>query len=110
MRREKHSLADLASISTTTGVHIVSATGFYCESFLSADMRAMSVQKMADFMTEEIVRGSGPSPSASKCGVMYIACSDPLKATERKTLEAAAITHKHTGKYIMPVWHHKIVF
>ncbi len=84
MRREKHSLADLASISTATGVHIVSATGFYCESFLSADMRAMSVQKMADFMTEEIVRGSGPSPSASKCGVMYIACSNPLKATERR--------------------------
>ena len=95
MRREAHDLADLATIATATGLHIVSATGFYSEGFLSAEVKAMSVQAMAEFMMGEIVRGCGRSEF--KCGVMYVACSDPLNETERKALEAAAITHKHTG-------------
>ena len=94
IRREKHSLEDLRRISLATGIHIVSATGFYCESFLPDWAREMSVRGMADFMTEELVNGV----RGIKCGVMYMGCgSYPLKDLDRKALEAAAITHKQTG-------------
>ncbi len=95
MRRANHSFDDLAHISKTTGVHILSTTGFYSESFLSPEVRAMSVQSLAEMMQEEIVMGSGSL--GVKCGMIYISCSDPLKDTEKKTLEAAAITNRETG-------------
>lgn len=95
MRRKEHSLDDLVRISKATGVHIVSTTGFYCESFLTAEQKTLSARSMADFMEEEILRGTGTHKT--KCGVMYIACSDPLKESERRALEAAAITHRETG-------------
>ncbi len=99
MRRENHTLTDLVNISMETGVHIIAATGFYSESFLSAEVRGWSVHDMAEYMTEEIARGS--RHTGVKCGVMYLACTDPLKDTERKTLEAAAITHKQTGMHCL---------
>lgn len=95
IRRPKHSPADLSNISQATGVHIISATGFYCQHFLPDWARILSVQGMADFMMEELLKGVGGS--GVRCGVMYIGCSYPLKETERRALEAAAITHKHTG-------------
>ena len=98
MRREKHSFDDLANISMATGVHIISTTGYYSETFLPPEVKAKSVRSMADFMIKEIVRGSGST--GVKCGVMYVACTDPLQDTEKKALEAAAITHKETGKFV----------
>ncbi len=93
IRRSNHSAADLCSISKSTGVRIISATGFYCDRFLPDWAREMSVRDMVGLMMEE-VQGSGREV---KCGLMYIGCSYPLKETERRALEAAAITHKQTG-------------
>ena len=90
-----HSLEDLRHISMATGVRIVASTGFYSEPFLPPWVHQLSVQDLADFMIGELVKGAGPS--AIKCGMMYIGCSYPLKEVEQRVLEAAAITHRHTG-------------
>lgn len=96
MRRFNHRVADLQSISASTGVHIVAATGFYCNRFLPDWVRESSVRDMAGFMLEELWRGVKGSEGV-RCGVMYIGCSYPLTDTEKKALEAAAIVHKETG-------------
>ena len=93
MRRADHNVADLRSISMATGVNIVAATGFYCDRFLPDWVRGMSVRDMAECMSEEIGRGS----DGIRCGVMYIGCSYPITELEKKSLEAAAITHRETG-------------
>lgn len=94
-RRRNHDPTDLKNISKATGVHIISATGFYCDQLLPEWAKEMSVQDMADFMMREVVTGVGDS--GVKCGVMYIGCSHPLRDTETRALQAAAITHKQTG-------------
>ena len=93
IRRSGHSPTDLKNISMATGVHIISATGFYCNQFLPDWVHGMSVRAMADFMMEELVRGV----DGVRCGVLYIGCSYPLKETEMKALQAAAIVHKEIG-------------
>lgn len=93
IRRAGHTPTDLKNISKATGVHIISATGFYCDGFLPDWAREMSVRAMADFMMEEIVKGV----DGVRCGVMYIGCSYPLKEAEMKALQAAAIVHQETG-------------
>ena len=97
MRRSNHSAADLKHISMATGVHIVAATGFYCDPFLPTWAKNMSVREMADFMLKEVGQGVDGSDGV-KCGVMYIGCSNPLTEVEKRSLEAASITHKETGK------------
>jgi phosphotriesterase-related protein len=96
MRRAGHRVADLKSISESTGVNIVAATGFYCDRFLPDWVRQMSVRDLAGYMSSEVGRGVEGSDGV-KCGVMYIGCSYPLTDLEKRSLEAAAITHKETG-------------
>lgn len=96
VRRDGHSLQDLKGISLATGVHVVASTGFYCDNFLPEWAKELSMRDMLEFMMGEIARGAGSS--GVKCGVMYIGCSHPLRETERRALEAAAIAHKETGK------------
>ena len=95
IRRANHTHEDLVDVATETGVHIISATGFYCGRFLPEWVHSSSVRAMGDHMTSEVVRGVGDS--GVRCGVMYIGCSHPLKEVERKALQAAAITHTETG-------------
>ena len=96
IRRTNHTLSDLASISKATGVHILSATGFYYEKFLPEWALKLTVRDMTDMMMEEVVQGVGEG--GIRCGLMYCGCSYPLKEVEKRTLEAAAIVHKETGE------------
>ena len=99
IRRSNHSPADLVNLSKATGVHIVSATGFYCDKFLPDWVKDLTVRDMTDYMMEEIVNGVGGS--GVKCGVMYVGCSDPTTEVEKRVLEAAAVIHKETGILIV---------
>ncbi len=60
-------------------------------------MRRMDVREMAELMKGEIGGGGG----GVRCGVIYIACSWPLKDSERRALEAAALAQKETGGYLV---------
>ncbi len=93
MRCESYQRHHLTRISKETGVNIIHATGFYWDSFLPERVRAMGVREMKDLMQEEICGGG----REEKCGVIYIGCSWPLRESERRALEAAALTQKETG-------------
>ena len=54
---------------------------------------SLSVREMADMLLGEAVEGVG----GVRCGVMYVACSYPLKDVEKKTLQAAVLAHRDTG-------------
>lgn len=95
MRCDPHRPELLAKISREIDVNIIHATGFYLEGFLPEWAKLLSVREMADHMMTEIRCGVGES--GVRCGVMYIGCSWPLRETERKALQAAAITQKETG-------------
>ena len=57
---------------------------------------------MADFMVGEVVKGVGGS--GVRCGIIgEIGCSWPLGDTERKSLQAAALTQKETGEEMRKV-------
>jgi len=99
IRRLNHSLTDLCNLSLSTKIHVVAATGFYCQHFLPDWAKEMSVREMADFMSRELVVGAGED--GIRCGLMYIGCSDPLQETELRALEAAALTQKETGVLIL---------
>ena len=94
MRRESHTPQDLVDVSRSTGLNIVSATGFYWASLLPEWVWPLTVREMANVLVGEAVEGVG----GVKCGVMYMACSYPLNDIEKKTLQAAVIAHKETGE------------
>ena len=97
MRCDPHRPELLAEMSRDTGVNIVHATGFYLDGFLPEWARLLSIREMADHMIGEISHGVGVR--GVKCGVMYIGCSWPMTETERRALQAAAITQKETGDH-----------
>ena len=86
----------LSQISKSTGVHVISGTAFYVDSFIPQQYRDWSVAEMADFMVKEIVEGVGDE--GIRCGVIgEVGCSYPLTDLEKKSLQAAAIAQKRTG-------------
>ena len=101
MRCDPHKPTHLVQISRSTGVNIVHATGFYIDSMLPEEAKSLTVREMADFMVGEVVRGVGGS--GVRCGVIYTGCSWPLGDTERKSLQAAALTQKETGEEMQKV-------
>ena len=93
MRRKNHAPQDLVEISRLTSLNVVSATGFYWAALLPEWVGSLSVREMADMLLGEAVEGVG----GVRCGVMYVACSYPLKDVEKKTLQAAVLAHRDTG-------------
>ncbi len=93
MRRCNHAPQDLIEISRATSLNIVSATGFYWAKLLPEWVLSLNVRQLADILMREAGQGVG----GVKSGVMYLACSHPLHDMEKKTLQAAVLTHKETG-------------
>jgi len=87
----------LPKLSKESGVHIVAGTAFYVDHLQSEESRTLSIREKADFMVGEIVRGMGGS--GMRCGLIgEIGCSWPLVDSERRSLQAAALTQKETGE------------
>jgi len=97
MRTEKHSPSNLADLARATGLNVISACGFYWAKLLPEWVWPLSVQEMADILKTEVVGGV----RGVACGVMYVACSHPMKDLEMKALQAAVQTHKETGKGLL---------
>ena len=88
----------LPRVSSDSGVNIVLGTGYYVEAFQSDEVKAMSVEAMAEVMIGEIECGIGESKV--KCGVIgEIGCSWPLAECEKKALRAAAVAQRKTGEW-----------
>ncbi len=92
----------LPEISMATGLHIVAGTSFYVDALESEASRKMGVREKAEVMVREITGGGGGGGGGEmKCGLIgEIGCSWPLLASERATLQAAALAQKQTGEWV----------
>jgi phosphotriesterase-related protein len=86
----------LRRISEATGLHVVTATGFYTQDFHPPDMGARPVEAL----TEEIVRDltAGIGDTGIRAGIIgEVGCSWPLHPDERRALVAAGRAQRQTG-------------
>jgi len=89
----------LQRLSKETGLNIVTTTGYYGarkEQFYPPHVFTESAEQIAARWTAEYkngIDGTGIKPGMIKCGVD----NGPLTPAQRKTIEAAAITHLATG-------------
>jgi len=88
----------LKELSQKTGVHVVSGTGYYVDSFLQKlGINTESVEVMTNHMVQELEEGCVDEPDI-KCGLIgEIGISDPLTSVEKQSLEAAAAAQAVTG-------------
>ncbi|MBL4583669.1 MAG: phosphotriesterase [Pseudomonadales bacterium] len=81
-------------VAEKTGVNVIAATGFYWNE--EPWMSGWSATQLAEFMIRDIEVGI--HGTSSKAGIIKCATDHPgVTEINRKLLEAAAITHKHTG-------------
>ncbi len=86
----------LPQISRESGVHIITGTGYYVNSFLPDYAKSLSSNQMAEQMYSEIVGGC---EGGVRCGVIgEIGCSYPLINSEKTALQAAAMVQTRTGE------------
>lgn len=89
----------LQRLSKATGLHIITTTGYYGarqEQHLPQHVFTERAEQMAARWIAEWengIDGTGIKPGFIKCGVD----NGPLTPAQRKTIEAAAITHLETG-------------
>lgn len=89
----------LSRISRTTGLNIITGTGFYIGKSQKEDVLSMSVDEMVNFIMTEIYEGiSGTNVRAGVIG--EVGCNAPLEEFEKKSLTAAAIAQQNTGALI----------
>lgn len=90
----------LPQVSRESGVHIITGTGYYVNSFLPEYAKNLTYNEMADTMTNEILHGI--DDSGVRCGVIgEIGCTYPLKDSEKRALQAAALVQTRTGGPLM---------
>ncbi|XP_025109102.1 phosphotriesterase-related protein-like isoform X3 [Pomacea canaliculata] len=86
----------LKLVSDVSGVHIISGTGFYAESFQSESVRQLSEEAMSEVMRQEIT--NGVENTDIKCGVIgEVGCSWPLTEFEKRSLRASAAVQVELG-------------
>lgn len=91
--------AGLAEISRATGVLIVAGAGFYTAEFVDPETRARDVAWLADRIEVQLVEGFGAT--GVRAGLIgEVGCAWPLADFERRSLEAAAIAQRRTGRSI----------
>ena len=89
----------LARLSEAAEVHIISTSGYYIEPHIPYFVDDLSVEKLADHITNEIQEGVGDS--GRRCGVFKSAIHRArVEAIELKVLKAVAIAQKRTGAAI----------
>jgi len=89
----------LRRLSTASGLHIVTNTGFYGaahDKFVPRFAYSETAEQLADRWTREFAEGI--SPSGIRPGLMKIGVDSlPLSEVDRKLVAAAALTHRRTG-------------
>jgi phosphotriesterase-related protein len=88
-------------VSERTGVHIVAATGSFCEAWapLPSWVRALSVEELADQFIRELRHGAGATTWPA--GVIKAATGPELTTSEERVLRAAAMASVATGACIV---------
>ena len=93
----------LQSLSTASGMHLVSNTGYYGAHgnlFIPAKYLELSAEELSDIWTDEFrngIEGSGVRPGFIKIGVDG---DETLSNEHRKLISAAVLTHQKTGLVI----------
>lgn len=86
----------LRELSIKTGLHILVGTGFYVGATHPEKLISMTAEQIADIMLKEITEGiDGTDIKAGIIGEIGI--SENFNESERKVLEASAITHEASG-------------
>ena len=89
----------LAVVSRRTGLNLVLGSGFYVDASLSDDIRAASVEQLAEHIVRDLTEGVGGT--AVRAGVIgEIGMSHPLTPVEERSLRAAARASMETGAAI----------
>ncbi|HMM22537.1 MAG TPA: hypothetical protein PKA10_17580 [Selenomonadales bacterium] len=87
-------------VAARTGIHVVSATGYYKEPFLPEEVYALDEKALADIMIAEILEGiDGTGIRAGIIGEIG-ASQDRITPAEAKVFAAAARAHRETGRPI----------
>jgi predicted metal-dependent phosphotriesterase family hydrolase len=91
----------MAEVSRRTGVHIVAATGSFCESWgpLPPAVTGRSVEELADGFCRELTESAGST--RLRAGVIKAATSPTITPAERKVLLAAGRASARTGAAIV---------
>ena len=93
----------LKTLSTQTGMHLVTNTGFYGahgNRFIPAELLELSAEELSQIWVDEFengIEGSGVKPGFIKIAVEG---DDTLSKEHVKIITAAALTHKQTGLVI----------
>ena len=91
--------AELRLLSRESGVHVIQGAGYYVDEYMNDDIRARSVDELAQEMIAQVEEGCwGTTVRAGIIG--EIGCMWPLRDFERKSLQAAAVAQQHTGASI----------
>jgi phosphotriesterase-related protein len=86
----------LARISRATGINIVMGAGYYVGLSHPEELKDKPVETITEEMVNDITEGVGETGIRS--GILgELGCTDPLKKSERKVLQAAAETQRITG-------------
>ena len=86
----------LRRISAETGLHLLTATGWYVGSSHPSVVRRMGSEELAEIMVKELTEGIGDTGIRS--GVIgEIGCSLPYQQDEAKVLRAASRAQRETG-------------
>lgn len=94
-RRSERELDNLRAMATRSGMHVVVA-GTYFKAPYPADIIAMSVDEIADYLVEDA--------AAQRWGAMgEVGSSIPMHEDERKYFRAIAQSHQRTG---IPIFTH----
>lgn len=94
--RDQLILRDLAMRSH---INVVAPTGLYKEYFMPPWVKSKTVDELANWMSEEILKGIGGT--SVKAGFIKLAASgEGLTVLEKKVLRAAAKASEHTGAAI----------
>jgi len=79
----------LQKVQAETGINVILGTGYYVDKVHPGDMRAQSVEGLAEVMRREMEEGC--EGGELRCGVMgELGCSWPLTSNEKKVLQGAA--------------------
>lgn len=86
----------LPELSSTSGINIISGSGYYVDQFMPDDVKLMSKEEIASIIIQDVTQGI--KGTKVQCGVIgEIGCSAPLTDAEIRSLQAAAIAQRTTG-------------
>ncbi|MCQ3802809.1 MAG: hypothetical protein OXC98_06835 [bacterium] len=85
----------LAQVARATGVHVVMGTGFYSQHHHPSNMSEMSISRLQELITGDIVDGVAGGIRAGIIG--EVGLSWPLSPNEEKSLRASIRSQKATG-------------